>query len=292
MKTSFPVPTQTLHVACGQIVCRPGDIAGNLSQVRQLTTEAAVAGARFVLFAEGALTGYVFTPEFLQAHAMATHSEPVRALQALSRERNIVIAVGAIEQAESARHVSHFVLFPDGRLLVQRKHWITPTEKAAGIVAGPEERVLFEVDGVKLAIMICSDSAIPDIRNKLAARGCQVWCGPAAGGQGRDYIRRPEDLDDPELRKRYLADMEKVCFSGGTILSCHDHRMALVTVNLACDDGIDHYHPGHSMIFDSRGWLVAIRPGEYIAEFLAPQMIHGDIRVQTPRQEPRREPGT
>lgn len=93
------LPTQTIHVASGQIVCHPGNVDGNLSQVRQLTTEAAVAGARFVLFAEGALTGYVFTPEFLKAHALSTNSAPVKSLQALSRELGLVIAVGTIEQA-------------------------------------------------------------------------------------------------------------------------------------------------------------------------------------------------
>lgn len=283
LNTATVAPSQKLHVACGQIVCHPGDIDGNLRQIRKLASEAADAGAKLVLFAEGALTGYVFTPEFLQAHAVSVDSAPMRSLQALSRERNIVIAVGAIEQAKDGRYVSHFVLFPDRRVLIQRKNFLTATELGAGIVRGPEERLLFDVDGVRLAIMICSDSAIPDIWNKLAARGCQVWVGPAAGGAGREHLRKKEDIDDPELRKKYLHDMEQVCYTGTLLLDCRDHRMALITVNMAGDDGIDHYHPGHSIIVDSRGWLVALRPGEYIAEYLAPQMIHGEILVQTPR---------
>lgn len=273
-----------IHVASGQIVCRPGDIAGNLNQIQQLSKEAAEAGARFVLFAEAALTGYVFTPEFLKAHAVGINSEPVQALHKLSRERNIVIAVGTIEQGETSRHVSHFILFPDGRRLVQRKCNLTATEKAAGIVAGPEERLVFEVDGVRLAILICSDSGIPDIWNKLAARGCQIRCNPCAGGGGREHLRIPADLDNPEKRKQYLEDMEKVCFAGQTGLDCRERRMALLTVNMAGDDGIDHYHPGHSLIIDSRGWLVALRPGEYVAEYLVPAMIHGEVLVQEPRQ--------
>jgi predicted amidohydrolase len=273
-----------IHVACGQIVCRPGDIAGNLRQVRQLTIAAAEAGARFVLFAEGALTGYVFTPEFLEAHALAVDSAPVRSLQALSRKLRIVIAVGAVEQAGEARHVSHFILFPNGRRLTQRKHNLTPTEKGAGIVPGPEERKLFTVGGVRFGICICADSGIPDIRNKLAAKGCEVYCGPCAGGGGREQMRRPEELDDADKRKQYLDAMEKVCFGGKTILDCRDRRMAVVAVNLAGDDGIDHYHPGHSMIFDSRGRVVALRPGEYVADYLMPELIHGTITVQAPCQ--------
>lgn len=138
--------------------------------------------------------------------------------------------------------------------------------------------------GVCFGICICADSGIPDIRNKLAAKGCQVYCGACAGGGGREHMRRPNDLTDGENRKQYLQDMERVCFGGKTPLECHDHRMAMMAVNLAGDDGIDHYHPGHSMIFDSRGWVVALRPGEYMADYLAPQLIHGVIVVQTPRQ--------
>jgi len=89
---------KTIHVACGQIVCIPGDLAGNLRQIKQLSVEAAVAGVRFVLFAEGALTGYVLTQNFLKKHAISADSRPVRELQALSRKLRIVIAAGAVEQ--------------------------------------------------------------------------------------------------------------------------------------------------------------------------------------------------
>jgi hypothetical protein len=45
MKNTLVTPPQkNLHVACGQIVCRSGDLAGNLKQVRRLTTAAARAG--------------------------------------------------------------------------------------------------------------------------------------------------------------------------------------------------------------------------------------------------------
>ena len=113
----------------------------------------------------------ILASEELDAHAIEADSAPVRSLQALSRDLRIVIAVGTIEQASSARHVSHFILFPNGRLQTQRKHALTATEKGAGIVPGPEERNLFTVGGVRFGICICSDSGIPHIRNKLAAKG-------------------------------------------------------------------------------------------------------------------------
>ncbi len=275
-------PRKTLHVACGQIVCRSGDAAGNLKQVRRLTTAAARAGARLVLFPEGALSGYLFQPDYVRRHALAVNSTPVRSLRVLSRRLRIVIAVGTIERAEVAFHVSHFILFPNGQVRIQRKHNLTDKEKAGGIVAGPEERVPFTVGGVRFGICICADSGIPNIWDKMAAQGCQVSCNPCAGGGGRKHMRKAADLANPVRRKRYLTDMEKVCFGGKTILRCHDQRMAMMTVNLAGDDGIGNYHPGHSMIFDSTGHVVAMQPGEYVAEYLAPVLIHGVISVAPP----------
>ena len=268
-----------IHVACGQIVCRPGDVAGNLRQVRKLTTAAARAGARFVLFGEGALSGYLSQPDFVRRHALAADSAPVRSLQALGRRLRIVIAVGTIERADARFHVSHFILFPNGQVLIQRKHSLTDAEKNGGIVPGPEERLIFSVGGVRLGICICADSGIPNILDKLAAQGCQVSCHPCAGGAGREHMLHPADLANPEKRKQYLADMEKVCFGGETILRCHDQRMAMMATNLSGDDGIGNYHPGHSLIFDSNGHVVAMHPGEYVAEYLAPVLIHGVISV-------------
>lgn len=60
-------PLRTIHLAAGQIVCRPGDIEGNLKQIDTLARKAAQSGARLCLFAEGAITGYVCTPAVLAA---------------------------------------------------------------------------------------------------------------------------------------------------------------------------------------------------------------------------------
>ncbi len=51
--------------------------------------------------------------------------------------------------------------------------------------------------------------------------------------------------------------------------------MAMMTVSLAGDESVGNYHPGHSLIFDSKGHVVALHPGEY----LAPVLILGIISV-------------
>jgi len=274
-----PSSSLRLHVACGQLVMQPGDIGHQLEQVNSLSAEASKAGARLILFAEGALHGYCLKPEIVAA-ALSPNDPAVQQLRQISRRHGLVIAVGAFEKANQKRYISHFVVWPDGRVRVQRKHSLTPAEIHAGFTPGPIARTLFDVNGIRCAIAICADTGIEGLWDHLKQKGCQLCLIPTAGGANREDMRRPEDLDDPTLRTRYLKAMEKVCFLGEALLRCRDLGIAMMATNLAGDDGIAKYHPGHSSIVDSRGCLVALHPGEYVADFLRPVMIHGEVIVR------------
>lgn len=277
-----PALQKTIHLAAGQIVCRPGDVDGNLNQVQQLAQQAATAGARLCLFAEGAITGYVTTPSVLAA--APTVDGPVAArLKRMAAELKLAIAVGTLEQLERGTQVSCFIALPDGQLVVQRKHRLNDAEQQAGLVAGPAERTLFEVDGVRMGVCLCADVGIPGIRDQMAEQGCQVLLLPTAGGGGREHIYHPEDLQDPQRLARYSQLMDRVCSVSSAVGECSGRRMAQVAVNLSGDDGVDHYHPGHSSIIDSRGRTVALLPGEYVIDYLEPRFIHGLVVVQAPR---------
>ncbi len=273
---------RSIRLACGQLVCSPGDLAGQVSQVETLSVAAAGQGARLILFGEAALTGYRIAPDEI-ACTVGVGDAPVKAIRAISREHDIVIAVGAFEAAVGRAYISQFVIFPDGRITTQRKHRLSAAEREAGFTAGPKTRKMFMVDGVRFAVAICADSGIPGLRNIMARQGVQVYLHPCAGGAGREHSCQADDLENPAREKSYLTAMEKVCFVGSGMAIARRHRMALVTANLSGDDNFDHFHPGHSLITDSRGCLVALQPGEYVKEFLRPLFIMGDVVVQKPR---------
>ncbi|HEY3398729.1 MAG TPA: carbon-nitrogen hydrolase family protein [Armatimonadota bacterium] len=277
--------TQTIKVAAGQIVSTPGDLDGNLKQMEQMAKTAAKAGARLILFAEGAITGYLFTEGNIAKAVVAGGPETARLLAAAAKH-DIVLAAGGLERSRQGLHMSHFVAFPDGKLLVQRKHCLTPTEQGACAVPGAEKRKVFSVDGVKFAICICADSGIEDIWNKMADWGVQVYLGPTAGGGGRKFMKHAADLEDPKGLKSYLRDMAKVCFMGGGLEKCVQHHMALIAVNLSGDDGVSNYHPGHASIIDAGGKTVALVPGDFVVEHLRPQLLQGEIMVRKPRRYP------
>ena len=53
---------KVIRLACGQLVCRPGDVAHQVHQIEALSAAAARQGARLILFGEAALTGYRIAP--------------------------------------------------------------------------------------------------------------------------------------------------------------------------------------------------------------------------------------
>jgi predicted amidohydrolase len=283
LKDSAAAEQTTIHLAAGQIVCRPGDFEGNLRQIERLSRQAADARARLCLFAEGAITGYV-TDRAVLARAPTADGPAAARLRRLATELKMAVAAGTIEKTDGGFHVSCFVAMPDGRFVVQRKHGINDAERRAGLLSGPAERTVFEVDGVKMAVCICSDVGIPGVRDRLAEQGCQVLLVPTAGGGGREHIFHPADLEDPRRLAAYVKLMDDVCSVTSALGDCVQRRMAQVAVNLSGDDGRDHYHPGHSSIIDSRGRIVALLPGEYVIDYLAPRLIHGPVVVRSPRK--------
>ena len=113
---------KTLRIAVAQPYTKLGDIEGNLAQVLDLASQAALNGCEIVLFPECALYGYSVPPEVL-AKAEPADGRIAESLRAHAQREGIVIAAGVFERVEEDEGVciSHFVAFPDGELLVQRK---------------------------------------------------------------------------------------------------------------------------------------------------------------------------
>ena len=243
-----------------------------------LAAQAAKAGARLILFGEGALTGYLLTPEIL-AQAVEAGSPVVARLRDIARRYRIVLVPGTIECSPAGLHMSQFVVYPEGQLVIQRKANLTDDERKANLVPGAAERVLFQVDGVTMAIGICADNGLENIHAQTRARGCQLYLWPAAGGGSRDSKFAPADLKDPQKRKKYEELMHGVAFPAFAIKPAAELGLAIASCNLCGDDGVGKYHPGHSAIVDCHGRLRALECGQYVAEFLAPCLIHAEVEL-------------
>ena len=277
-------PTSSLKVAVAQSLCEPGDIEGNLDRMEPLIRSAATQGARLILFSEAGITGYESSPGILD-QAVVAGDRTCQRLHTLARENNLVIAAGFIERNGDAIHISHGAFFPDGQHILQRKALTGTVEpQISNFQFGPDERTVFEIDGVRCAIVICADTGIPDWRNSLVDQGVQLLLLPTAGCGPRHLGWQERDLDDPGVLETYVERAALVVFSKDAILDCRRHRMAMASCNQMADNGRDYFHPGHSTIVDSTGELVGLIPGSFIFEHLRPRVVVGEIHPKLPQK--------
>lgn len=266
-------------VSCAQIICKPGDLKYNLDRIEEFSKKASKVGARIILFGECSITGYLFTDDILNK-ALTENSDEIKRLLEISNKNNIVIAVGGIEKKYDDFYISHFVAFPYGKLVIQRKNIEPPIKLKNGrLLKGERERIIFDIEGVKFAILICADSNIPNIYSELKYKGCDIVLCPTAGGGSRRLMLHIEDLKIEDKIKKYIYRMRKVCFPGKAIERAIKYKMGIVAVNLAGDDGKERYHPGHCFIIDKNGKILSLFPGEYVIEFLEEKMIFGEIKL-------------
>ena len=197
-------------------------------------------------------------------HALAGHGA----------ETGVVVTAGFVEAAGDKRHLSHYVVYPDGTFAVQRKHRVTLAERPLdpGVALEPPDydnappadpadpgqpkelnfRV-FEVKGVRCAVVICADGGIPSLFDRLHEQGVNViLLGSGAGGRREDRVTT-EELRGAAGREIFMKWLELTFFPGGTVAECLRTGMAFAAVNLCGYDGRKQYHMGHGMIVTPMG---------------------------------------
>ena len=203
-------------LAVAQPLAVVGDVDENIRRMTPLVTEAARRGADLILFSECGLTGYDLGRIGFNT-AISADDPRLNHVAAMAKQHKLAIVAGLYERAGTVIHNSAIVFFPDGRRLVQRKHNIIEYDLRCGVVPGPRQRHIFEINGVKLAILICSDGGMSGIDDELVAAGCDVILAAAAGLGDAKHGFSVSELQDPARCEAYLKAMESVCFAKGVL---------------------------------------------------------------------------
>ena len=280
-----------IHLAVASTTSRPGEVARNLAQIADFARRAASDSAQLLLTPELSASGYGNFPEVLATAETAGDGPIYDFLRQTARETGVAIGAGFVEQRGEKRHLSHYVVFPDGHYVVQGKHCITNSETPLQSISsqqspfafdgtGQPERVeieVFEVAGVRCAIAICADLGIENLSAMLQQRGVQLLLLPAgAGGKREDRVTNA-DLQSDEGRARYTELLSTVFFTGDASADCLKHRRAMAAVNLCGYDGQRHYHMGHGSIINAMGEVVGFFPGQPNLDRQRPLYTHAAI---------------
>lgn len=235
-----------------------------------------MAGSHLLLVPEMAATGYGPYPEVLALAERAGEGPIFKGLARTAAEAGIAIAAGFAESHPHGTGISHYIVFPTGQWLVQRKHAVTAFESPLVSVldrsvdqTSPNQldaRQLdfptFEVSGFRCALVICADFGITHLQDHLDALGVDVLLLPTgAGGDVKSRVRT-EDFNTREGCERYAAELEKVFFPGKAgIADCLWHRRAMAAVNQMGWDGLKCAHLGHGSIISPLGEVKAFFHG-------------------------------
>ncbi len=270
-----------LHIAIASTTSKPGDMDGNLAQITDFARRAGRDGADILLTPEMSATGYGPYPDVIALAETAGEGPIYRALAGLARETGVVVTAGFVETAGEKRHLAHYVVYPDGAFVVQRKHRVTLAERPLhpGVELEPPDYVNappadparpgqpkelnfhpFEVNGVRCAIVICADGGIPTLFDRLHAQGVNaILLGSGAGGRREDRVNTA-DVAHRAGREIFMKWLEMTFFPGNTIADCLRTGMAFAAVNLCGYDGRKQYHMGHGMIGDPHGRSARLLP--------------------------------
>jgi len=284
-----------IHIALGSTMSKPGDVVGNLAQIAAFARQAQADGADVLLTPELSVSGYGPYPEVLATAEQAGTGPVYQALAALARETGVVLCAGFVEAADGKRYLAHYVVYPDGAFVVQRKHRVTPAERpldtAVSLVPEPEAMenigqptelrfTYFMIHGVQCVLTICADSGITDLQQEMTAHGVELQLLPTgAGGRREDRVTTAE-LATPAGRALYAKMLELVFFPGqSAVLDCLQYGHAMAAVNQCGYDGQRFYHLGHGTITTPMGEVPALIHGLPNLDRQRPMYTHAVVDV-------------
>lgn len=284
--------TRLLSIGIASLCAKPGDRAGNLAQLTWAAQQAARTQCDLLLTPEMSATGYGGWPDIVALAEPAGDGAIYQHLAKLASETGVVLTAGFVEQAGAQHYLAHYVVYPDGHHVVQRKNRVTPrehpldaavalyfddSEDIGHVAAADAYWQFFDVNGVRCGIVICADLGVKDVHAYFRDQRVELMLLPTGAGGTRPERMSDADVATPEGMKRYYDSMVWACFPGDGITACMTYGRALAAVNMCGYDGRHWYHGGQGSIIDRFGDVHAVLPGIQLLARQRPRFTHAQI---------------
>ncbi len=228
-----------ITVSCAQLHPRLGDKKYNLEKMKAYVEETMekYPKTNLIVFPELMATGYEGTVEDFQSMAETLpHGESMKFMGALAAKYNIHIVYGLAERDPLMTDVLY-----NAAVLIDNKGTPLGTYRKVHPFAGEKvwcragcDYPLFDTQIGKLGIMICWDTAFPEVARSYAL-------------QGADLLIVSTNWENP-----YADDWDLI-----TKARAFDNTLHLVAANRIGDDGKTLSFFGHSKIIDPIGREIA-----------------------------------
>ena len=171
-----------------------------LAKVRRLAGEAALGGARLVLFPEAFVAGY---PRGISFGTVIGHRTPegrdlfrrywessvdvpgpaVAELASIAAELAIHLVIGVIERAGGTLYCTVLFFAPAGYLGKHRKVMPTAAERLVWGFGDGSTLPVFDTPLGRIGAVICWENYMPLLRMTMYSKGIEIYCIPTADGR-------------------------------------------------------------------------------------------------------------
>ncbi|MGW4028144.1 carbon-nitrogen hydrolase family protein [Streptomyces sp. NPDC004838] len=181
-----------MRIATAQFTPVPGDVGANVRTVRELIRTASGRGARLVVFAELALTGYDPARIAGDPALVITEDDPrLDPVREACRETgtaavvNAAVANSAVRPGGGRPAIASLVIGPDGGLVARYDKVRLHGRELDLFEAGTRDG-RFRLDGVGFALAVCYDNRFPAVAERARADGCAVYLASSVLDDGND----------------------------------------------------------------------------------------------------------
>ena len=163
-----------------------------LDKMKRLMAEASAQGAEIVCFPEAYLPGLRGQDFEVFAFDPAQQERALQTVAQWARTHSVAVIVGTERFADAGRQIASYVIDSRGETLgYQTKNQIDPSEDRFYVPG--DTRRLFEVNGVKLGVVICHEGwRYPETVRWAAVRGAKIVFHPQHTGNTRAGVRLTE----------------------------------------------------------------------------------------------------
>jgi 5-aminopentanamidase len=223
-----------------------------IAELSEAMTNAAALGADVLVTPELFLSGYGCPTETAE-RAQTSNSPLLLQAAQLSAKHRIALVLGYPEKTDRTVYNSAIVFDKDGATLHNYRKINLPNEYERGSFSWGTEVKVFEISGVRAAVLICSDVEFPELTRRAAEMGAEVLLVPTAlnrkwrivpesvipvrafeNGFFVAYCNFGSDFDSPNF-----AGLSTICGPEGQVLVRAGHSPELIVTSIDTDQILD-----------------------------------------------------
>ncbi|WP_066501907.1 carbon-nitrogen hydrolase family protein [Abyssisolibacter fermentans] len=224
-----------IKISLAQMCSKYNDVNYNLNKMNEFILQAKRNGSSIICFPELSTCGY--SRDNVQVLAESLNSDTINRLKKQSRDNQIIILAGMVENYKHDYYITHAVIYPNGK--VQRYHKVHLGRFERKQFKAGDDLPVFEIDinnqQLIFGISICNDSHFPEAMMAVALQGAHIIFCPHAS-----LIDAKKRID---LWQKYMS------------ARAYDNRVYIAAVNMCGHNG-EKYFGGGTAIWNPMGDMI------------------------------------